>query len=647
MKNTWTRLAFAIGLAIPGLCWGQMPATPIPWQAAVEATATGTTLKYPTPGLSSKPLAHHEMLWELPLVVAGRDQVGGTFCRGSMVAPGWVLTAASCVCAQGELAREQLKVEVIVERGTGTSAAKRVGVVSTVDSNKIWLFQDSEGAIPAACVASKLPTGVFPTNGKDLALIRLDMPEPLPGQQKSDPTEVEMLGTKAAPKAILEGIVDDRLKGTKTTERQVRVESVFVGARLASTPSRQEYTTAGEFVMARPALLSSSICDKPAVSVASLRAEQGAAPATYQVCADLTLGGTALNRGGTGVILADHRRPLLLGVVGIRKNEYTYTSLIGPADATDMTIAESAAKFICAMTADCPSHEAVPSNAHWFPLHRPPPDPAGNQCQTHHLATLGGVDVFLYKRDSFARPAYVFRQTNAWIDYRGAPKAYHPDDPPGALDKAINAGYKKADPSNMAWEKVLAKEFPNDRFPYQQGWPNRGYFVSMTRLVNDNEPMTSLRKYVNASRVPYIAFHEDWFAGTGIVGNDVPLEEWAHIVGSLGDIAYVAALEADPSAPGGVRYGGRSPALIADIQQRPSGGISLELGRSLKLVRAKTKGAGAAEEKSQPIDIVVMVFPGTGEEKYNGETLKDFGPTAAGKLKEVKGFPPTTCLARP
>lgn len=644
MKNAWMRFVFTIGLAITTFCWGQMPTTPVPWQAAVEAIATGNMLKHSTPGLSSKPLEYREKLWELPLVVAGLDQIGGTFCRGSMVEPGWVLTAASCICAQGELARGQVKVEVIVERGTGTSSAKRVGVVSTVGSNKIWLFQDNEGAIPAACVATKLPTGMFPTKGKDLALIRLELPKPRLGQQKSDPTEVEMLGAAAALPTILSGIVADRLNGVTTTERQVKVESVFVGARLASTPSGQEYTTAAEFVLARPAVVSGSICDAPAISVATLLADPGAGPTTYQLCADLALSARTQNRGGTGVILADHRRPLLLGVMG---RDGAFTSLIAQADASRVTIAQSASQFIAAVTQAEQVQQPPSPNAHWIPLHRSPNDPDGNPCQTDYLATLGGVDVFLYKRASFARPAYVFRQANAWIDYRGAPRAYHPDDPPKALDKALNAGYDKLKPSNMAWEKVLAKEFPNDEFPYQQSSPNRGFFVSMTRLVNDQEATTSLRRYVNADRVPYVAFHEDWLAGTGIVGENASTEEWAHIVGKLGDIAYVATLETDASAPGGVKYGGRSPALIADVQQKPSGGMSLELGRSLKLVRARPKKAGTADEKSQPMDIVVMVFPGTGEEKYNGETLKDFTPTAVSKLKEVKGFPPATCLVKP
>lgn len=669
MNADFGRWVAAVAIASPLTSLAQFPAAPVPWRQAVEAAATGDP-KFPVPNIYSKPLEYRAKLWDVPFVVFGRDQVSGTFCRGSMVAPGWVLTAASCVCGENPLSEKQ--VELIVERETVSAVPKRIQILSKIGENRIWLFQDSDSAIPKACVedASKLLPGVFPTRGKDLALVRVTMPGLGPGEMRPEQSEVEMLGTSRAPAAILSNIVAARVDAPPQSSRDVAVESVFVGQRTVITPDNREYVMAREYVLDRVATVETPTCYfSEQVSLAAIASNPAAGKATYRLCTDLELGGrdAASIRGGTGVAMSDHRRPLLLGVLG---RNGAYTSLLEPVRGTSIPIAQSAENFIAAASIAEAAQQAIPSTTNWVPLHRPRPDSTGT-CQTVYYATMGEVDIFLYRPTQYKTPAYIFRQKDAWIDVRGAPNSYREDDPPvlpkvlsqqnpstkaadtpsrnakarrkeklpEPLDKLVNAGYPDGD-----WEKVLVKKSPADKKPYKQESGNyQDFFISMTRFQNDREKPTDLRRYVNSDKVPYVVLNEDWVLGKGIVGDAVSSDEWAQITGRLGDLAFTVALE--PDAQGNLKLTNQTPALIADIDRKRFGGISQFLARSLNSLNSRS--LSAADGIQPRMDVMFMVFPDSGERKYGGETLADFRRDAQVRLNQFGGWPDPACLIKP
>lgn len=669
MKANRNRWVAAFAFAAPLSSLAQLPAVPLPWRLAVEAAATGDP-KFPVPNIYSKPLEYRAKLWDVPFVVYGRDHVSGTFCRGSMVAPGWVLTAASCVCGENQLTDKQ--IELIVERETGTAEAKRIQVLSTIENNRIWLFQNSESAIPKACVddASKLLPGVFPTIGKDLALVRVTLSDLSPGEKRPEQSELEMLGTTKAPPAILSDIVAARFDSSPQSSRDVAVESVFIGQRTAITPDNREYSMAGEFVLERAATVETSSClFSNHTSLATISSNPGAGTATFRLCADLELAGrkAASIRGGTGVAMSDHRRPLLLGVVG---RDGAYTSLLDPVQGTSVSIAQSAETFIAEATNAEKAKRAISATTNWVPLHRPAPDSTGT-CQTVYYATMGDVDIFLYRPTQHKKPAYVFRQKDVWIDVRGAPNSYRENDPPvphtvvtqqnqpakaadrssrnakssrkekppEPLDKLVNAGYPDGD-----WAKVLVKKSPAAEKPFkQESGRYKDFFISMTRFQNDRVKPTVLTRYVNADNVPYVVFNEDWVLGKGIVGDAVSSDDWAQITGRLGDLAFTVALE--PDAQGKLKLTNQTPALIADVDRKRFGGISQFLARSLDSLKNRT--LSAADGINPRMEVMFMVFPDSGERKYNGEKLENFRRDAQVRLNQFGGWPDPACLTKP
>jgi hypothetical protein len=81
------------------------------------------------------------------------------------------------------------------------------------------------------------------------------------------------------------------------------------------------------------------------------------------------------------------------------------------------------------------------------------------------------------------------------IDADGAPNAYHPDNT--GLDDLTNAG----GPGN--WEG-LAKNRYGDPFVQGPDDPFPGYYVSATALVDHTREVRDPRRYVDASKIPYV-----------------------------------------------------------------------------------------------------------------------------------------------
>jgi hypothetical protein len=99
------------------------------------------------------------------------------------------------------------------------------------------------------------------------------------------------------------------------------------------------------------------------------------------------------------------------------------------------------------------------------------------------------------------------------IDADGAPKAYHKDDAK-ALDALANAG------KDGKWWALVTDSGKEEGKPMVQGPgdPAPGYYVSKTALFDRTKPARSPARYVDASRIPYVALPpeaKEWGAELG------------------------------------------------------------------------------------------------------------------------------------
>jgi hypothetical protein len=187
------------------------------------------------------------------------------------------------------------------------------------------------------------------------------------------------------------------------------------------------------------------------------------------------------------------------------------------------------------------------------------------------LATIRGVKV----RRRTGESAFDF-VSGLSIDADGAPRAYHPDGSPPGLDHLANAGQ----PGNW-WGIYTQGGVP---VVQRAGDPAPGFYVSMTALANPAREERDQRRYVNASRVPYLV-----------------LPPTAHGWGGarLGDIAAV----------GNRRTGRIAFAIFADIGPAEKiGEGSIALARALKIPSSPKTGG-------QSGDIAYVVFAGSGNGK--------------------------------
>lgn len=114
--------------------------------------------------------------------------------------------------------------------------------------------------------------------------------------------------------------------------------------------------------------------------------------------------------------------------------------------------------------------------------------------------------------------AYLFRTARMTIDADGAPDAYHPDGI--GRDATANAGW--TGPGSTGWRGVLVPDPVNPAEPYRQArGPYEGYFLSMTTLEDPRREPTDPRRYVDASKAPYLVYPGDFYAlsGTGLFGD--------------------------------------------------------------------------------------------------------------------------------
>ncbi len=168
--------------------------------------------------------------------------------------------------------------------------------------------------------------------------------------------------------------------------------------------------------------------------------------------------------------------------------------------------------------------------------------------------------------------AAFFFTSGLMIDADGAPNAYNPEDT--GLDDLSNAGQPEH------WDGIIADDEGN---PVVQGPgdPFPGYYISCTALSDWTKERVDPRRYVDASKIPYIALPG----------------ELAHESGArLGDLAVVVNM----------RDGRSAYAIFADIGRLGEGSIALadNLGIWSDARRGGRWGG-----------ILYLVFPGSGEHR--------------------------------
>jgi hypothetical protein len=169
----------------------------------------------------------------------------------------------------------------------------------------------------------------------------------------------------------------------------------------------------------------------------------------------------------------------------------------------------------------------------------------------------------------FADSQAFFFVSAMMIDADGAPNAYHPDDT--GLDELANAG------SPAHWDGIITDRDGNPLIQ-QESDPSPGYYISCTSLSDETKKFTDPTRYVDASKIPYVALPEDVADRGGT---------------RLGDFAVVMNL----------RNGKSSFAIYADTGTLGEGSIALAdaLG-----IRSDARHGGASH------GILYLLFPGSG-----------------------------------
>jgi hypothetical protein len=172
----------------------------------------------------------------------------------------------------------------------------------------------------------------------------------------------------------------------------------------------------------------------------------------------------------------------------------------------------------------------------------------------------------------FQNDAAFFFASGMMIDADGAPNAYNPED--NGLDDLSNAGQ----PGH--WDGIIADEEEN---PVLQGPedPFPGYYVSCTALSDRTKERSDPTRYVDASKIPYVALPDE-----------VARESGAR----LGDLAVVVNT-------GNGRF---SYAIFADIGKLGEGSIAL----------ADNLGIWSdARDGGRWAGVLYLVFPGSGDHR--------------------------------
>ncbi len=155
------------------------------------------------------------------------------------------------------------------------------------------------------------------------------------------------------------------------------------------------------------------------------------------------------------------------------------------------------------------------------------------------------------------------------IDADGAPNAYHPDDT--GIDELANAGWQGH------WDGIVTDRYGNP-LVQQEADPFPGYYISCTSLVDKTKEFNDPSRYVDATKIPYVALPEEIAESGGL---------------QLGDFAFVVNLRNRRS----------SFAIYADIGSLGEGSVALaeRLGISPNARQGGESGG-----------VLYLFFPGSG-----------------------------------
>lgn len=202
--------------------------------------------------------------------------------------------------------------------------------------------------------------------------------------------------------------------------------------------------------------------------------------------------------------------------------------------------------------------------------------------------TLGALGVDLPERGRIhALPGedVLFFHGKLAVDADGAPGAYHPDD--SGIDSLRNAGK----PGNW-W--ALACDEAGTPYRQAQGDPCPGYYVSTTALCDARFEARDPRRYVDATRIPYIVLPRN-LAELHPAGARV----------AKGDLAAVTLI-GQPSRLVFAIYADVGPAW--DPQHEPGEG-SVALAQAL----GHDPYVDGRVKRSIPSGVFYVVFPGSGQ----------------------------------
>lgn len=155
------------------------------------------------------------------------------------------------------------------------------------------------------------------------------------------------------------------------------------------------------------------------------------------------------------------------------------------------------------------------------------------------------------------------------IDADGAPNAYHPDDT--GIDELANAGW------DGHWDGIVTDRHGNP-IVQREADPFPGYYISCTSLSDRTKEFSDPNRYVDATKIPYVALPEEIAKSGGA---------------QLGDFALVVNL----------RNGKSSFAIYADIGTLGEGSVAL----------AERLGISSnARHGGESHGVLYVFFPGSG-----------------------------------
>jgi hypothetical protein len=155
------------------------------------------------------------------------------------------------------------------------------------------------------------------------------------------------------------------------------------------------------------------------------------------------------------------------------------------------------------------------------------------------------------------------------IDADGAPNAYHPDDT--GIDELANAGRPGL------WDGIITDR-RGTPIVQREADPFPGYYISCTSLADTTKEFADPSRYVDATKIPYVALPEEIAESAGA---------------QLGDFAFVVNLRSGKSAF----------AIYADIGALGEGSVAL----------AERLGISSNARRGGESDgILYIFFPGSG-----------------------------------